>query len=94
MTPMPMRKLETNAKTEPMPMLYMPTELEEESDADGRSEKDDIDSYYLIVGCVSVKNDMGKALVQQIDEKFYGNESGHKLFAWLATRESRLPVRT
>ena len=87
-TPMPMRQLETNPKTDPRPTLYMPTELEEASDAEGRSEKDDIDSYHLIVGCVSVKNDMGKALVQQIDEKFSGDESGHKLFAWLDSRAS------
>ena len=69
-----------------MPTRYMPSELEEASDAEGLSEIDDVDAYHLIVGCVSVKGDTGKALVQQIDEKFSGMESGHKLFAWLDSR--------
>ena len=82
----PMRPLETDYKTDQKPTLYMPNELEEASDAKGRSEIDDIDSYYLIAGCISVKTDAGKALLLQIDEKFSNMESGHKLFAWLDSR--------
>ena len=82
----PMRQLETDPETDPMPTLYMPSELEEASDAKGRSEIDDVDAYHFIIDCVSVKGDTGKALVQRIDEKFSGMESGHKLFAWLDSR--------
>ena len=85
----PMRPLETDYKTDPKPTLYMPSELEKASDAKGRSEIDDLDSYHLIAGCISVKTNTGKALLLQIDvEMFSSMESGHKLFAWLNSRAS------
>ena len=85
----PMRPLETDYKTDQKPTLYMPSELEEASDAKGRSEIDDLDSYHLIAGCISVKTNTGKALLLQIDvEMFSSMESGHKLFAWLNSRAS------
>ena len=90
------RSLQSGADTTPMrgpetypaPTLSMaPSETEEASDASkDRSEADDTDAYHLLVGCISVKGVTGKALVQQIDEKFSGMESGHELFAWLDSR--------
>jgi hypothetical protein len=52
----------------------------------GRSTNDDIDAYHLIISCITIKADTGSALIQQIDEKFEDNQSGHDLFKWLDER--------